>query len=85
MSVHPENPEVGNYYLYRTYGPGGLFWPYGGSGVLVSAALVENVVGGATGWGRCARTFIYASTDIQVTDRGYQKSYNFVMIIFPDE
>ena len=56
-------------FSYKDYGPGGLFWPYGGSGTFVSAGLAIDVVGSAKGWGHCARAFGHFNTDIQVRDR----------------
>lgn len=55
-------------HMVTTYGRGGLYWPYGGAGALVSAGLVEKVQGDCgTGWDRCTEVFGHGyPTDIQV-------------------
>lgn len=53
---------------HSAYGKGGLFWPYGGAGVFLSAGLLEKVQGeDGAGWERCTEVFgVGYSTDIQV-------------------
>lgn len=55
--------------MLRDYGPDGLFWGYGGSGIFLSAGLVVDVVG-AEGWALCERMFIKMNTDVQVSTGG---------------
>ena len=55
--------------MLRDYGPDGLFWGYGGSGIFLSAGLVVDVVG-AEGWALCERMFIKMNTDVQVRTGG---------------
>lgn len=53
----------------KTYGRGGLFWSYGGSGTFLSAGMLESVQQGSTGagWQHCTDTFGFGdNTDIQV-------------------
>lgn len=51
------------------YGKGGMFWSYGGSGMFLSAGLLESVQqgSGGAGWERCTEMFgIGYDTDVQV-------------------
>lgn len=66
VPIFPEVPNVGYEYRFGDYGPGGLFWPYGGMGTLMSAGLAETVVGGTEGWAYCALVFGRMNTDVQV-------------------
>ncbi|CAM9197757.1 unnamed protein product, partial [Scytosiphon promiscuus] len=58
--------EAATNYTYSDYGPGGLFWPYGGAGSFISVGLAVGVVGGAQGWTECSRLFSNMNTDVQV-------------------
>lgn len=70
MPPYPLEEQIiaadGHEFDYDDYGPGGLFWPYGGSGTFVSAGLVIDAVGSAKGWGHCATVFGTMNTDVQV-------------------
>ncbi|CAN0228216.1 unnamed protein product [Ascophyllum nodosum] len=65
VPIYPAKLEANKTYRYEDYGPGGLFWPYGGSGTFISAGLAMDVVGGANGWDACAQFFGIMNTDVQ--------------------
>lgn len=44
----------------------GLFYPYGGSGFLMSVGMVMVGVGGEPGWIQCVNNFGKFNTDVQV-------------------
>lgn len=48
---------------------GHLYWPYGGTGFFISAALVERIQANNDGWEVCRDMFQASNTDIQV--RGF--------------
>lgn len=65
VPVFPPDSDFRHRDHWSEYGPNGLYWPYGGSGVFLSAGLAVDVVG-VDGWALCARMFTRMNTDIQI-------------------
>lgn len=65
--VHPFPPDVDTKRTdtLHDYGPNGLYWAYGGSGIFLSAGLAVDVIG-AEGWDLCGQMFQRMNTDVQV-------------------
>ena len=55
---------------------GDLYWPYGGAGFFMSAALAEKIQTNGDGWEVCRQMFAEDNTDVQVPE-----SLNFDYIL----
>ena len=83
VPIYPAKLEANKTYRYEDYGPGGLFWPYGGSGTFISAGLAMDVVGGANGWDACAQVFGIMNTDVQVCMLAWRAGRRQGLIVRP--